>query len=64
MVKVNNLLRGVVVPAGSHTIEFRYQSPSFDQGRTISIASNLAAALIGLAGLGMWLKRRKENTAA
>jgi hypothetical protein len=64
MVKVNNLLRGVVVPAGSHTIEFRYQSPSFDQGRTISIASNLAAALIGLAGLGMWLKRRKENTTA
>lgn len=64
MVKVNNLLRGVVVPAGSHTIEFRYQSPSFEQGRTISIASNLAAALIGLAGLGMWLKRRKENTIA
>jgi hypothetical protein len=64
MVKVNNLLRGVVVPAGSHTVEFRFESPSFAQGRTISIASNLAAALIGLAGLGMWLKRRKEHAAA
>ncbi len=64
MVKVNNLLRGVVVPAGSHTVEFRFTSPSFEQGRTISMASNLAAALIGLAGLGLWLKRRKEHAAA
>lgn len=63
-IKVNNLIRGVVVPAGSHTVEFKYESPSFEQGRTISIASNIAAALIGLAGLGFWLKRRKEHATA
>jgi hypothetical protein len=64
IVKTNVLLRGVVVPPGSHTVEFRYESPAFDQGRTISMASNGAAILIGLAGLGMALRRRKETATA
>ncbi len=64
IVKTNFLLRGVVVPPGNHTVEFRYASPAFEQGRTISMASNGAAILIGLAGLGMWWRRRKETAQA
>ena len=61
MVKTNFLLRGVVVPAGTHTVEFRYQSPAFETGRTISLASNIAAALLGLGALGMWVMQRQKG---
>lgn len=57
--KTNFALRGVIVPAGSHTVEFRFESPSFEQGRTISMASNALALLIGLGGLFMWWRQRK-----
>lgn len=60
--KTNFLLRGVVVPAGTHTVEFTFSSPAFEQGRTISMASNGAAILIGLAGLFMWYRRRQAAT--
>ncbi len=62
--KTNFLLRGVVVPSGSHQVEFRFESPAFETGRTISIASNIAAILIGLGGLGLWLRRRKSSERA
>lgn len=58
-VKTDFLLRGVVVPAGKHKVEFRFISPAFEQGRTISMASNGVAVLIGLAGLGLWYRKRK-----
>lgn len=61
IVKTDFVLRGVNVPAGKHNVEFRFISPSFQQGRTVSMASNAAAILIGLAGLGMWYRRRKES---
>ncbi len=61
--KTNFLLRGVVVPPGKHTVEFRYISPAFEQGRTISMASNGAVLLIGFAALGLWWRRRGTTTA-
>ncbi len=59
MIKTDFVLRGVSVPAGKHTVEFKYSSPSFEQGRTISLASNTAALLIGLVGLGLWYRKKK-----
>lgn len=61
IIKTNFLLRGVVVPAGSKTVEFRFISPSFETGRTISIASNIATSLLGLGALGMWIMRRNKS---
>jgi hypothetical protein len=61
MVKTNFLLRGVVVPPGTHTVEFRYQSPAFETGRTISLASNIVTTLLGLGALGMWILQRQKG---
>lgn len=62
--KTNYLLRGVVVPAGTHTVEFRFASPAFESGRTISIAANGLALLIGALGLFISWKGRKQGAIA
>jgi hypothetical protein len=59
MLKTNFLIRGVVVPAGSHTVEFKYISPSFETGRTISLAAN--GIIVIIAALGFWLERRSRT---
>ncbi|MFM8771984.1 MAG: YfhO family protein [Candidatus Kapaibacterium sp.] len=63
-VKTNFLLRGVPVPAGSHTVEFRFESPSFEQGRTISLAANGLTLLIGIGGLLTWRREREQAKVA
>ncbi|MBT3676677.1 MAG: YfhO family protein [Candidatus Marinimicrobia bacterium] len=37
--KVNGILRGVEVPAGSHTVEFKFDKSSFNNGLIVSFAS-------------------------
>lgn len=65
ILKTNFMLRGVTVPAGKHTVEFRFESPAFETGRTLSIVSNIIASLIGIAGLGMWwMGKKKEGATA
>ncbi|MEN9282369.1 MAG: hypothetical protein RL594_1304 [Bacteroidota bacterium] len=59
--KTNFLLRGVVVPAGEHTVEFQFRSPSFEQGRTISLAANGITLLIGIGGLFLWWRGRQRE---
>jgi uncharacterized membrane protein YfhO len=63
MVKTNFLLRGVHVPAGKHTVEFRFISPSFEQGRMISMAANGIILLIGALGLFGWYRQRQRSEA-
>lgn len=63
-IKTNFLLRGVPVPAGRHTVEFRFESPSFEQGRTISLAANGITLLIGLGGLLLWRRERSQGQQA
>jgi len=60
-VTANYLFRGVFVPAGRSTVEFRYQPASFRAGGAISIA-----ALAILAGLLLheWRKRRRAQRTA
>ena len=61
IIKTNFFLRGVVVPAGKHTVEFRFESPAFQTGRTVSIVSNIIASLIGIAGVGLWWLSNKRK---
>ncbi len=49
MVKVNGLLRGVVLPAGSREVRFYYDRSGFETGRWISLAA-FGAALLMVAG--------------
>jgi hypothetical protein len=49
--RVNYLLRGVPLTAGSHVVEFRYAAASYRAGWIISLLSGIAVLAIGLAGL-------------
>ena len=58
--KADYAFRAVKVPAGEHTITFRYDDPKYTTGKTISLATNILA-ILGL-GLGLffeWKKRKK-----
>ncbi len=61
--RVDWLLRGMVVPAGSHTIEWRFRAPMF----TLVEGVTLCFSLIILGGLVVWtavevLKKRKQKS--
>ncbi|MDP2807453.1 MAG: YfhO family protein [bacterium] len=45
--------RAVVVPAGKHNVEFKYQSKPFKTGLAISLISALLV-ILGIIGLGIW----------
>lgn len=53
ILKTNYLFRGVLVPAGMHTVEFCYRPVSFRAGVAVSIT---AFALLLLASLWLWVK--------
>ncbi len=61
--RVNYVLRGLVVPAGNHTIEFRFEPRSFYLGNKISLASSILLILIALGYAALEFKKnffRKE----
>jgi uncharacterized membrane protein YfhO len=53
---VDYLLRGVMVPAGTHRVEFRYEPASWRAGWIISVLGLLAVA--GALGAGLRARRR------
>lgn len=60
--RLNYLFRGVVVPAGTHRLEMKFDSDSFRLGKGISLLSNLL--LLGglaFAGFDTWRKRRSAK---
>lgn len=62
IIKTNFAFRGLIVPKGQHTVEFRYESPKFEQGKTISLACNLVVLLAALgAGFMEWRSRRSAS---
>ena len=58
-------LRAALLPAGEHTVEMRFDPPSYRVGAAVSRASSIPLILISLLSLG-WLLvgacRRKEQT--
>ena len=59
MVKVNGLLRGVVVPAGSREVRFYYDRSGFEIGRWIALGAFVVALLMvvgGVIGRRFWRK--------
>jgi len=57
-VRVNYILRGMVVPAGNHEIVFEFRPKSYYTGEKITFAANVAFLLCA-AGYGFVLYRKK-----
>ncbi|HEU4344187.1 MAG TPA: YfhO family protein [Candidatus Binatia bacterium] len=57
ILKANYFFRGVALPAGDHTVEFRYDPLSFKIGWVISLLSLTA---VGLVTLWRYLSRREK----
>ncbi|MEX0360755.1 MAG: YfhO family protein, partial [Allomuricauda sp.] len=59
--KVNYALRGMKVPAGEHTIEFKFEPTVVQMGSQIALASNILLGLIIIGGLGFSLRPKKSK---
>ncbi len=56
--RVNYTLRGMELPAGTHTIEFKFDPDVVKTGSTIALASSVLFALLLLGGLFYEFKRK------
>ena len=61
--RVNYILRGMVLPAGEHSIEFRFKPRSYYSGRKIASASSYLLFLLLLGAIG-WEFRGKFRPAS
>jgi uncharacterized membrane protein YfhO len=63
IVKVNYVLRGLPIPAGKHTIDFKFEPQSFILGDQISLVIGILSFLILIAaGVYEWKQYRKNNS--
>ncbi|RAJ16241.1 YfhO family protein [Olleya aquimaris] len=60
-IKVNYALRGMEVPKGKHTIEFKFEPEVIKTGSTIALASSVLLGLLVLSGLFFAFKSVKQS---
>lgn len=64
-IRVNYVLRGMSVPAGVHTIEWRFEPQSYELGNKLTMWSSiLGYMLLIIAGVAEWRKRRPGKVPA
>ena len=56
--QVNYILRGLEIPAGKHTIEFKFEPKVVKTGSTIALISSIGMLL--LIGAGVYFERKKK----
>lgn len=60
--KTNYLFRSVIVPAGKHKIEFRFEPETYYTGKNISMGANvILIAILGIAIGGIFFKKKKNG---
>ncbi len=59
--RVNYVLRGLEIPSGEHTIEFKFEPQVVKTGSTIALASSILFGLLLLGGLFIEFRDKKIN---
>ncbi|MBL7743846.1 MAG: YfhO family protein [Chitinophagaceae bacterium] len=59
-VKTNYAIRGMNVPAGNHTIEFKFEPASFKKGKQYTSIAQIIVLLLLAAGIFIEIKNRKK----
>ncbi|KOY87095.1 hypothetical protein AD998_13940 [bacterium 336/3] len=59
--KVNYLLRGLVVPSGKHTIEFKFEPDVYYKGERLALISSIVMLVLLLGGIFIVWRQSKQN---
>ena len=59
--RVNYVLRGIEIPAGKHTIEFKFEPEIVKKGSSIALFSSIGMLLLLLSGLYIESKKKKVD---
>ena len=59
--KTDYLFRSIIVPAGQHKVEFKFDPSSYSTGKSISLAANIFVVLLLVAGIGGTFMSKKQN---
>lgn len=62
IIKTNYLLRGLMIPAGKHTIEFKFRPETYLKWNKLSMLSSVLILLIIAAGVGLGLKQEFKKS--
>jgi hypothetical protein len=60
-IRVNWLLRGLKVPAGKHTIEFKFEPQTFEKGEKITMATSIGLLIFVIGGIAWSFVRKPED---
>lgn len=60
--RVNYVLRALEIPAGAHTIDFKFEPTVVERGTTISLISYLILAVLIIGGFYYEFKRKNSNS--
>ncbi|MDP2158866.1 MAG: YfhO family protein, partial [Flavobacterium sp.] len=60
MFRVNYVLRALQIPAGKHTIEFKFEPQVIQKGSAIALISSLGMLLLLIGGVYFETKKKVE----
>ena len=60
--RVDYVLRGMVLPAGTHTVEWRFRAPGWGWTEGITLAASLLILLGAAAALGHWIRKNTKES--
>ena len=59
ILQVNYVLRGLVIPAGDHKVEFVFDPESFQKGKNVALIGSILV-LLALAGGAFWYWKKEK----
>lgn len=58
-IRVNYFMRGLVIPEGKHTIEWKFEPQSYKQGEQIAMVGSILLLISFVGGIGMHFKSQQ-----